>query len=319
MYETPESCTAEFIRSIRPFLAHSSNEGEPSLQAFAVGFLVHVIGQEEIAVTALDVPGWTHCYRILVPADCLADDGSSGLFHRDGDISWVDPSGWDVTLTVEDGTPLKRVHGRLNGGIPVNPTDARSWEIIDLVPDFAEFCIGARLARGWSTRPGVLSTLRLTSGMVSSVPTAGTYQYSWSWTGKDGQRCRQPITDVLRCESQAPKGASLDFRERGGARTVSVKLQPGTARSIRVFMVSVPEGWDRSLENTLSEYHLELTHLHATLRICEWAEDVRGVLNAAPHQIPSNLRPKTPGSLAPFLDMCRPGRVNCGGRTLSAL
>jgi hypothetical protein len=317
MYETPEACTAEFIRGTRAFLDSPSpvrHAGEPRVRIFAGGFLAYVFGQSEMAVAALDVPGWTHCYRVLVPFDCLVDQASSELFQRDENVSWVVPNGWDVTLVVEDGAPLSPISGRLREGTPEDPTDARSWEIIDLVPDFAEFCIGARLAPDWSTRPGVLSTLRVTGGEVSSVPIQTTFQYSWSWTGRDGHEHRQPITDVLKCESDAPKGASLDFRERGGNTHLSVRLKPGPDNDIPILMLAVPQNWD---PDPSLQYRLDLAHLHATLGICEWDEDVRCVLNPARHEISQELRPRPP-AVDPFFRTMRAGTLNCGGRRLSA-
>jgi hypothetical protein len=291
---------------------------------FAGGFFAHIFEKKEMVVCALDVPASPHVYGLLTSAECLADPSHATPLVIENDIAAVLLDSWDIQLEYKGKVPqLGARHGKLRKGVPVNPTERASWEIIELVPEFGEFCVGAGLAADWRTRDGILGTFGIKDGDISAYPTATTFLRTWKWKGKKGRAHQQPIADVVRNVVGPMDSALLSFKSRGKSKTThKVQLQsPRDGGAIIVVLVGLPCNWSED-QGPTKDLELELAHMHATLRLCDIAgSDVRCVLNAIPTDIPARMRPKPISSSGPLdilWEIDRPGKINCTARRLTA-
>jgi hypothetical protein len=284
------------------------------LRVWSAGFHAYVIDQHEVHVCGLDVPTWPHAYGMIMDEQMLASIGQAAPFVVADGFAELLLDGWDISFgTGIASQQLTRRHGRLRDGLPVDPQRRESWEILELIPDVEDFCVGAKLASNWPSRPGITSRVSLSGGVLSVVPSKHTFEVMWSWNGQNGVEFRQPIADIVKCEVPVESAPVITATSRETGAVYHVPLAAAN-QDVDVFVLGFPIDWNQNLPPE-EEYRLEVAHVHATLGICDVATDVRCVINATPHEIPASQRPRDPGP-DPFVDIMRPGKINCTGRKL---
>lgn len=309
-----KSLMETFTNDARGSARTASGDGE-RVQLYASNFWLHLLGTTEVVTCGLDVPGWKHHYLLSIEAGALKGD-TTPLQVIDGSAI-MDLDGWDLTIEIAGADPaVQLVRGELEQGIPKeDPTSIESWRILDLMPDFTQFCVGAHLSAGWPQRTGIATTVRMKAGSFCALPAVYTFENTWSWTGPGGREHRQAIADVLDYASTPGDRVVLMLTERRPrGRSYPLELAPNKGRPWALTLVGFPDGWSHGMD-PVQQYELELAHVHATLRLCDVeAQDFRAVVAPTPHPIPEDKIPsfRQPGQVEVML----PGRINCAGRLM---
>jgi hypothetical protein len=313
----------QFFQRLQTIEGHTGRDQPLRLQVYAAGFFAHVFEKNEVVTCALDVPTWPHVSVLVVPTACLADPTNIEPLMVDEDVAAVMLDSWDVRFdNTGNTTPLKSHNGKLVDGLPENPGVRASWEIIELVPDFSEFCVGAQLSSTWRSSAGIVGTFTMHNGDVRAFPTKNTFARTWSWTGRDGKPHRQPIADIVGNVVGPVDKAFLSFTSRQNrAETHRVQLRAPGFDPAYVVLFGIPCDWFSDQDATRDK-ELEIAHMHATLRLCDVpGGEIRCVINALPQSIPEALKPKpTPDGdlLGALFEIDRPGKINCTARRLIA-
>ena len=295
--------------------SHTGPQGGERIQLFGVGFLAHIFGPREVVSCALECPGWKHEYALALEAEALADPEGAAPLSIEGGVACVRLEGWDVGLEIKGASArISHRRGRLVDGIPADYSNIEAWKVLDMLPDFTDFCIGARLARDWRQRRGILGTVRMSGGEFGTVPANYTFQRTWCWTGKSGSEHCQAIGDILHYTSNPGEEIALTFTARADGSSYRVPLKPNRGQPWIVGVVGEQMNWSRELDKA-AQFELELAHAHATMRLCDMEGAAVGMVLAPESRlIPETKRPTDgPG----LVEIRLPGRINCSGRQMT--
>ncbi|HEY3380791.1 MAG TPA: hypothetical protein VGK32_03425 [Vicinamibacterales bacterium] len=306
----------------------------------AKGFFAYIMGpnrgdlpeHDEVVACALAVPGWPHDYWVRIPESVLKDvEQLQALDPRHitdvGNYWDVSLDGWDVRIRFPGslaGKVRERRRPHDKEGIPENPTECDSWTGFEMLPDYEDVAVGARLSSQWESRRLHVGVFRFSNGEVGSWPDQFTTHRTWEWLDRNNVRLVQPITDTTHYRSDTVTSAELEFGRDGRTWPVSFRNEVEMVE-LQLWSQPHPESKkEGDVGYALDTYALELAHMHATLQLCDVDSTVGCVIEPQMHTIPAEQQPRDCGwatsrSLPAVYGYRPPGKVNCGTRRLYSI